>query len=578
MTSPVTAPATSAAHHRPTAALLRALATDRTAPPYPALRRITEELGAGRPLLADQPRLRDLLELTAAADPRLFHVMFLHHCMTVGPALDYGAQPADVAALASGARIGAALMTELGRGNSSAAIRTEARLDRASGDFVLHTPEPGAAKYPVNAADPDTPRLAVVSARLRIDEADHGVFLFLVELRDARGTTPGVTVRPHPPTTLLPLDYATVRFDRVRVPRHRWLADGAALTADGRLHDPAGGPDARTRRSLGMSRFACGAVTAGLAAAARAAVALALPHATRRITAERGGGERTALDHLDQQRLLFGAAADAYAATVLARRVTAAAWDVPAGGGRGDGPAPEVMRTLALTKVAVSRLADRAVARCRSATGALGFFSENRLVDYQALTTAFQSGCGDNRMILLDAARSLAAADAPVPPDAPAPAGEHGPASDEDGLTPLFHAHEGLLHGELTTGLAAAAEDGSDPADAWDEHSRPARALATAHLTRTAADALAAHATDDPVAAELLRAARLDRAVTGSARYLLSGLATPDHVRTWSAALDGVHRRLRHRTDDVVALMDTPPELLDAPIAGPDYVTALTGG
>ncbi|MFJ4191891.1 hypothetical protein [Kitasatospora sp. NPDC089509] len=570
MTAPLTAPVVTApAGQRPTAALLRALAPDRTASPYPALRRITEELGAGRPLLAEQPRLRDLLELTAAADPRLFHVMFLHHCMTVGPALDYGAQPADVAALASGARIGAALMTELGRGNSTAAIRTEARLDRTSGDFVLHTPEPGAAKYPPNVADPDTPRLAVVSARLRIDEADHGVFLFLVELRDTRGTAPGVIIRPHPPTTLLPLDYATVRFDRVRVPRHRWLADGAVLTTDGRLHDPAGGPDARTRRSLGMSRFACGAVTAGLAAAARAAVALALPHATRRTTAQRGGGERSALDHLDQQRLLFGAAADAYAATVLARRVTAAAWDVPAGGGRGSGPAPEVMRTIALSKVAVSRLADRAVARCRSATGALGFFSENRLVDYQALTTAFQSACGDNRMILLDAARSLAA-DA-----APEPAPGCGPAPDEDGLTPLFHAHEALLHQELTTRLAAAAA-GTDPADAWDEHSRLARALATAHLTRTAADALATHATDDPLAAELLRAARLDRAVTGSARYLLSGLATPDRIRTWSAALDDIHRRLRHRAEEVVALMDTPPELIDAPIAGPDYISALT--
>ncbi|MFF2950331.1 acyl-CoA dehydrogenase [Kitasatospora sp. NPDC057965] len=556
-------------HHQVTEALLRVRDADRTASPYPALRRLTAELGAGQPMITDQPRLRNLLELTAAADPRLFHVMFLHHCMTLGPALDYGAHPADLDALATGSFVGAALMTELGRGNSSAAIRTEAVLDRAGGEFVLHSPEPGAAKYPPNVGEPGVPRLAVVSARLRVDGTDRGVFLFLVELRDAHATAPGVTIRRHPPTALLPLDYATVRFDRVRIPGHRWLADGAALTPDGGFHDPAGGAGERTRRSLGMSRFAWGAVTVGLAAAARAAVSIALPHALRRITADRNGGERTALDHRDQQRLLFGAAADAYTATVLARQVTAACWDIPAGGGRGRGPSPEVMSTLALTKAAVDLLADRAVARCRSATGALGFFSENRLVDYQALTAAFHSAGGDNRLIMLDAARSLAAQPAP-------PAGlAH--LRDEDGLGALFRTHERTLHEDLTERLARAAADGADPADAWDDQSALAGALARAHVTRTAAETALPRQADDPVAADLLRAARLDRVVSDPAGYLMSGLATADQVTSWSVALDGIHDRLRPLAARVVDLMAVPPALLDSPLARPDYIAALSG-
>ncbi|MFI9274093.1 hypothetical protein ACIGXM_25805 [Kitasatospora sp. NPDC052896] len=561
---------TARTHHQAIAALLRVRDADRTASPYPALRRLTEELGAGRPMLGDQPRLRGLLELTAAADPRLFHVMFLHHCMTIGPALDYGAHPADVDALTTGASVGAALMTELGRGNSSAAIRTEAVLDRANGEFVLHSPEPGAAKYPPNVGEHGVPRLAVVSARLRVDGTDRGVFLFLVELRDAHRTAPGVTIRPHPPTSLLPLDYATVRFDQVRIPRHRWLADGAELTPDGGFHDPVGGPEERTRRSLGMSRFAWGAVTAGLAAAARAAVALTLPHALRRATADRDGRERTALDRPDQQRLLFGAASDAYTAGVLARRVTGACWDVPAGGGRGSGPAPEVMRTLALAKAVIARLADRAVARCRSATGAIGFFSENRLVDYQALTAAFHSAGGDNRLIMLDAARSLVAQAAPPEDPAPVP--------DEDGLGPLFLAHERLLNSELTVRLAKAVASGADPAEAWDDQSRLALALAAAHTTRVTAETLGLHEADDPVAAALLRAARLERVVAGPARYLMTGLVTPPQVNAWSAALDGIHRWLHPRAAEVVDLMDIPPALLASPIADPDYVAALSKG
>ncbi|MFD0355342.1 hypothetical protein ACFVHW_16650 [Streptomyces sp. NPDC127110] len=228
---------------------------------YASLRHITSALGDGKPLLADHRRLRDLLELTAMADPVLFHVMFLHHCMTIGPALDYGAHAADIAELTSARSVGAALMTELGLGSSSANIRTRATYDAATREFVLDTPDPAAAKYPPNVGLPGLPRLAVVSARVHTAGVDRGTFLFLVPLQDTRAPHPGVRICRRPPTALLPLDYATVSFEGVRVPRHRWLADGADIDSEGVFHDPLADPAARTGRSLGMSRFACGAVT-----------------------------------------------------------------------------------------------------------------------------------------------------------------------------------------------------------------------------------------------------------------------------------------------------------------------------
>ncbi|MDH6122301.1 acyl-CoA oxidase [Kitasatospora sp. GAS204A] len=556
-------------------AILRAGAGRPDVSPYPALRRITAELGGGEALLAtDQARLRALLEVTAAADPRLFHVMFLHHCMTIGAALDYGALAADVAELAQGRSIGAALMTELGRGNSSAGIRTEAVLDRASGEFVLHTPAAGAAKYPPNVGEQGLSRLAVVSARLRVDGTDRGVFLFLVALRDEHGPAAGVTIGRRPPTALLPLDYATVRFDGVRVPGHRWLADGAGFEADGGFHDPTGGPEQRTRRSLAMSRFAWGAVTAGLAAAARAAVAISLSHALRRITTDRAAGDRPALELLHQQRLLFGAAAAAQTATVLARRATAACWRIPPGGGRGSGPPAEVMRGLALTKAGVDRLADQAVARCRSAAGALGFFSENRLIEYQALTMAFHSAGGDNRLILLDAARAMAESLAYRPP------AENE--AEEEEFCALFRARERLLHAQLTDRLSASEDAGVAPTQAWDDHSGLALLFAEAHLARTTAETLetaALEAAEAPAGAllrDLGRYGALEEVSVNVGWFLTEGLLTPAQARALPDRLDALCRRLLPRVGELVELMATPRAALLGPLAAPDYVEALT--
>ncbi|WKK24026.1 hypothetical protein QZH56_36055 [Streptomyces olivoreticuli] len=160
------------------------------------------------------------------------------------------------------------------------------------------------------------------------------------------------------------------------MPHRGWLADGASIADDGSFHDLLGGPGARTRRSVGMNSFAWGAVTVGLAAAARASAALA---------------------HLNQQRLLFDAAADALAATAVTRRGTARSWHISPGAGTGLSAAE--MRTPALGKATVAVLAGTAVTRCRTACGALGFFPEHRLIDYQALTSAFQSAGGDDRLI-----------------------------------------------------------------------------------------------------------------------------------------------------------------------------------
>ncbi|RSS89443.1 hypothetical protein EF903_14025 [Streptomyces sp. WAC05292] len=542
--------------------------------------------GSAAPLLAggpaDRQRLRDLLELTAMADPAAFHVLFLHQCMATGAALDFGAAPEDVAALASGRAVGAALMTEVGLGNSSAAVRTEAVYDPVAREFVLTTPDAAAAKYPPNVGMPGLPRLAVVGARLLVAGVDRGTCLFLVPLHDGDGAS-GVTVAPRPRTSLLPLDYAAVRFDGVRVPYRRWLADGASISGSGAFHDPLGDPRLRTARSVGWARFAWGAVTAGLAAAARAAVAIALPHAGRRATVDRWGVRAAALTRPNQQRLLFGAAARALAATEFARGITDTAWRLAPGGGRGTGLPARTMGELALVKTAVDALADEAVARCRSACGAAGFFSENRLVDYQALTAAFHAAGGDNQLMLLDAAWRMATGDDYTPP--PAGPGPAAAAGSEPDWPLLLAARERALYTRLTSGLAAASAGGLDPSAAWHERLGLAEEFAHAHRTRVAVEAVAARwrrpgpsggSGEQAVLPDLFRLLAVEAVLPHADWYAARGLLSGAAAEALDADLTAVCRRLLPQAESVAGLLEVPAAVVRGPLGGRDYVRDLT--
>lgn len=532
--------------------------------PYQALRHLQAELGDQRPLLsADHTRLRSLLELSAVTDPRLFHAMLLHHCMTVGNALDQGASDTDVAALASGHWIGTALMTEQGHGNSSANIRTEATYDLATREFVLNTPGPDAVKSPASVGLDGFARMGVVSARLKVGGADRGTVLFLVPLRDEEGPCAGVTIEPFPRTSALYMDYASVRFDQVRVPYRRWLSDGASIAEDGTFRDPLGGPDARSRRSTSISRFAWGAVTAGLAAVARSSVVLALTRAGDRPTNDRLAGQIPAIAHLNQQRLLFTALTAALTATVIADRATRRSWHIPPGGGCGHGPSAAEMRALALDKVTVQTLADTAVTRCRSTFGAAGFFSENRLIDYQAFIMAFQSGGGDNTLVLLDAAWTMAAGLDYLPPD------DH---SAPDDWCRLFRARERLLHTELTTRLRA----GEAPFTVWNDNTELAQRFARAHAARTTAEALhsewhvpALPDADRLLLGDLYQLHCLEELTAGAAWYLAYEFLTAEDVLALPERINEVCRRLVQHTAALTRLLQIPGELLPRGVEPP---------
>ncbi|MBX6769617.1 MAG: hypothetical protein IRY90_21120, partial [Actinomadura rubrobrunea] len=320
-------------------------AARRQALTYQRLRHAGRAAPPAGELLDDPPLLCALLDRAAIADPALFHVMLLHYTLALGPILRFGTDPqgpnAERQALESMATYGTLLMTEVGRSNSHLSPRTLAHYDPATGEFVLSTPDAQAAKFPTNTGHPDVPKTAAVYATLVHDGTERGVFVFVLPLRRPDGTVPqGVRITPAPDISGLPVDYAAVRLDGVRVPYQAWLRDGARIDPDGSFHDPAGGPTQRLTRSMGIAPPVWRAVVSMSAAITRASAAILLHHSTDRTTLGRLAPLRALTDYRNQQEAVLDALASAYALTAAAHRITtdAATGPAPAHGTDG-GPA-----------------------------------------------------------------------------------------------------------------------------------------------------------------------------------------------------------------------------------------------
>lgn len=293
--------------------------------------------------LLDAPHLLSaLLARAALADPDMFHILLVHYTLVLAPILRSvpgGAREGlaeTLAALESMDAFGSALLTEGARSNSHLHPRTQASFDPDTGDFILHTPDADARKFPNSTGHPGVPKTGAVYAQLIVGGRERGVFVFVVPLRGPDGTVrPGVQITPAPDTFALPCDFAYVRFDRMRIPLHAWLSDGATIDADGRFHDDAGAaPDrlARTMR-IGAPHVWRG-VIAACAAVTQDSARILESHTATRLTMGRLAPEQGLIRYRNQQEAVLGALAAAYTLTIVSRHVvreSAATPDVPAG-------------------------------------------------------------------------------------------------------------------------------------------------------------------------------------------------------------------------------------------------------
>ncbi|KVU40764.1 hypothetical protein WK66_24055 [Burkholderia ubonensis] len=559
---------------------------------YDRLVRLAGRLPAAAGDLSDPSLLSAIAEWTAVSDPSLCIAALIHYGLCIGSLVELGkgnVRAQEYASeLAAGRKVGAFMITEIGGGNSQLATRTEARFDAASRTFVLHTPDDGALKF-TNVGVNDLDKLGIVCARVVVDERDCGVFAFAVDLSTREGPLPGVRLSAPAEIPLVPFDYGLAGFDRVRVPFDAWLSDGASIDTDGRFHDPLGDANGRLVRTLTAPEnvWAMGAI--GLAAVSRTCVAQALHYSTHRSSMARIAPETSLMRYSTQQRGLLRALATSYVMTCFANEAAREWAHALHGRAQPDrtvssfmmwAPWSSTNRKLALVKALTAWAAEEVAAECRLRCGVAGDLLVNRYLDYQGLGHVFNDAGGNNFLILLDTARTLAAA-----PAASAESDEVGsnwPEAARDAIAAL-RARERRLIRSLTDQVDDRTASGVDSLDVWNPLLPRARDAAETYGLNLALDAALAAA--DAIASEPARTLlrdlaalfAIDRAQRHGGWLISEGVMDPSRYRQLDAAFDALCERLVPHVDTFVEAFGHPHPVVRSPISDParDYAASL---
>ncbi|GAA1329467.1 acyl-CoA dehydrogenase family protein [Saccharothrix algeriensis] len=513
----------------------------------------------------DLDQLVHLHEWAVTVDPHLGALLTVQLNLVLGTLLDHRPRGGEVEEvireILAGRTAGAYALTELGHGSDLPHLETVAEFDRSTDGFVLRTPTAGAVKFMSSTAQPPLPgvaRVGLVLARLLLDGADHGPYLFLVRLVDADGAVrPGVTVRRLPEQPGLGLETALTRFDGVRVGRGCLLSHaGTAVDEGGRLVSPLPA-DSRVWRAIGRVRWGRLCLAAMAASVSRAALWIAARHAAQRDVAG-AGGARLALSALPEHRSgLLDAVAETYAATAAVRTATAAF------GRAADEQGASITDLVALTKNYATAVAARVCHEVRDRLGAQGVFTHNRIVEYRALRDAAATAEGDSHVIALQAAHrqlDLQADDWTGPGGSAPPCDVDTP----DAWLRWMAARESFLRHRA---LELRAGDAGDAQQHRDRTWRAALAAAEAQVPHRAARTLAGHGLDRTRDLATLLAVRECRA---HGAELLPDGPFPALRRPLPAVVDRLHDRLAGHWPALIDAFGIPDGMLGTPFEAPD--------
>ncbi len=318
--------------------------------------------------------------------------------------------------VATGELLGCFAMTELGHGSNVRELRTVARWDGATREFVLQTPTLADRKEWIGNAAAHA-RMAAVFAQLEIDDESYGVHAFVVPIRGEDGKpAPGVSLGDcGPKLGLNGVDNGWIRFAGVRVPRAALLDRFARV-------DEAGGYDSSipsaTRRFFTMLSTLVGgriSIAGASVSVAKSALAIALRYGSRRRQFGRPGEiEVPVLDYATHQRRLMPLLATTYALHFAQQDLvdrwigsSGAARDAATDGGEPDEAARQVETLAAGLKSLASWHATRTVQVCRECCGAEGYRAVNRFASLKADSDIFTTFEGDNTVLLQLVAKSL---------------------------------------------------------------------------------------------------------------------------------------------------------------------------
>ncbi|MFD9906057.1 acyl-CoA dehydrogenase [Streptomyces sp. NPDC059063] len=545
---------------------------------YARLRRVNAAVDDPCDLALNVRRLAALHEWTGFLDGGLCTLESIHYNLFLGSLLSHqdGAAGRDLSAYTSLRRTGTFLCTELEHGNDAALLETTATFDRASGGFVLHTPNPGAQKFMPNTSTTGGPKSALVAARLLTDGQDRGVFLFLTPLSDEFGHLPGIRVRRLPARPGTPVDHCVTAFEHVRLPREA-LLEGAhgRLDDQGRFASDLGNPRRRFLKSIDRVTTGKLCMSAGTLGMARAALAIAVRHSHTRLVAGAKAGRRIAIaDHRSHHGRLLGGLATAYAMTFLHRSVLNR-WVE-----HGAEQREETERLVAIAKGWITWQARAIVIECRERCGAHGLFSHNGLSDLPSSVEGGITAEGDNLVIWVKAAAEMVLGHVTdrTGQDTHPPEGR---SLDDLSFLRALYAHVEVVWQDRARAALRQGRRG-DPLGRWNSASASGLEMVAAHARLQAADAFleAIAATAEPgaraVLEDLCRLFLLQELSRHTGDLLSEGRLTPHHVRGLPGAVNTAVENLAPHLALLAEAFDLPEEYLHSiPIAQGRHVSGL---
>ncbi len=546
---------------------------ERTAVSYDRLRLVNSMVDDPAALAHDPRLLAGLHEWAGFVDGGLCTLASVHYNLFMGSLLDHEVYGRDLSAFTSMQRIGTFLCTELAHGNDVASLQTVAVFDRATGGFILNTPNPDARKFMPNTSLTGGPKSAVVAARLLVDGEDQGIFLFLTPLSDHNGHLPGVTVRRLPHRTGTPVDHCLTSFDHVWLPREAMLeADHGRLDEDGTLTSSLGNRRKRFLRSVNRVTMGKLCMSAGTLGMARAALTIAVRYAHHRHVGGPKSGQRIPIvRHRSHHGRLLHSLANAYAMTFLHRTV------MDRFVAHEEAEREEVERLVAVAKGWITWHAREITTESRERCGAQGLFPENRISDLPGNIEGGITAEGDNLVIWVKAAAEMVFGHqvGPISSDT-------RPAAERD-LTDLRFLRDLLASVERTWQARArtALREGpsGDPVGRWNESSGAALEMVSAYAGRLAADAFleAAGQATEPATRKLLTNLcwlfLLEQLRQHTGDLLAEERLTVEHVLGLHQTIDAVLAELAPHMMTLVDAFDLPDEYLaEVPIANVDYL------
>ncbi|MBQ0976412.1 hypothetical protein KBZ00_35800 [Streptomyces sp. RK31] len=542
-------------------------------------------------LLGDTTRMSLISSYTAVADPSFYMTVLSHYILCLGSVLGLAGAPSELAEriedLQRGRRKGVFMVTEVGRSGSHLQVRTTADFDPVTRHFVLRTPDAAAAKFSATGTR-DMPQSAVVCARLKVAEADCGVFSFLVDLTENGHPLPGVSLSSRVDVSALPLDYGLVRFHGLQIPYERWLRDTAWIDRAGVFHDPSHDRDSRLQRTLAVGQTLWSSLPSAMAGAARAAAVTAARASAHRLSHGRLAPRAPLLAYRPQQDAVLGALSEAFALTAAARTARSigaqpAARNVPSGPSGTESmtfsPWTAVAPALAVYKALSVRGLARVATACMHRLGLPGLMDVNAFTAYLGLARAFESAGGDNQLIFFETGQRLAGEGGRHVTD------DHSPRpprfDDPWWWLSLVEALQHRVCAALERELARGEKQSREGLDLWNPVLDHARTLGEIHaqvlLARDVAE------TVDHVADPTLRMVLCDLAGMYAVRQAqeLSGsllgsrLLGADAVSELPRVAAELCDRLAPRLPLILQAMQPPEGLTSAPLSQEDFAGAL---